>query len=120
MPRYLDKLLPWVAWGLFVAVLVNVTLLGMAQAAHAAPADGQAASYGQLAVQNLWHFVINLFYGLVMIAALFAVLRYRDILLGLKFKSGVIPKIHRSGMATAVYYSAWVLAGAIILSAAFA
>lgn len=117
-PR-LERILHVAAWSNLVGTLIVLIMMGLARDAQAAQAI-QLVTWPDKALIDLWHFTVSLIYGVVAIAVLFGVLRYRDKLLGVNFKTDVIGKIHRSGMATAVYYSVWVGAGAYIIGRAFA
>jgi len=116
-PR-LERILQVAAWVNLVGTLIVVSLMGLARDAQAA--DGDAGGAGALVAMNLWHFAINMVYAAAAIAVLFAVLRLRDRLLEVKFRDKVVPLIHRSSIAAAIYYGVWVLAGALIVARAFA
>jgi len=57
----------------------------------------------------MWAIAFNLFYLVLAIMAVFAALRLRDRLLGVKFSENILPKIKQQPIALAIFFGAWVL-----------
>lgn len=102
------------AWGLLVSLILWMLWIGKAQATPVGP-DG-----GGFLVLTVISFLENLFYAVLAIGALFAVLRLRDKLLEVSFRENVLPHLHRDPLAAAIYYGVWILGGAWIIARAFA
>lgn len=63
-------------------------------------------------------FIIKLFYALVTLVMFFIVLRYRDRLIGIKFKEA-FTEVKKDGKALSIYYGSTAIAAAIIISSFF-
>ena len=63
-------------------------------------------------------FLIKLFYALITLVMFFAVLRYRDKVIGIKFKES-FKRIEKDGKALAIYFGSTSIAVAIIISSFF-